>query len=132
MKRTSILTMIFFLTLFAAVNAQTNLQSNPNSKIPDLKPTFIVSDIYVVMQILEGIELKGNEVEAFLDVKNNLKSYLEMAKDKKLKVTDSLKINMPGYLAQNIITFLTRATLRGNMADQYKRFVDAIINSSKK
>ncbi|MFC2131378.1 hypothetical protein ACFLSQ_08075 [Bacteroidota bacterium] len=131
MKRTLILTMIFLLTLFVAVNAQTNLQSNPNAKIPDLKPTFIVSDIYVVMQILEGIELQGKEVEAFLDVKNNLKSYLETAQEKKLKVSDTLKVVMPGYLAQNIITFLARATLRGNMADQYKRFVDAIINSSK-
>jgi len=131
MKRTIISTMILLLSLFVAVNAQTHLQSNPNAKIPDLKPTFIVSDIYVVMQILEGIELQGKEVEAFLDVKNNLKSYLETAKEKKLKVSDTLKVVMPGYLAQNLITFLARATLRGNMADQYKRFVDAIINSSK-
>jgi hypothetical protein len=85
----------------------------------------------VIFTILDDIEIVGNEVEAFLEVKKSITGYLEEAQNKSLKVTDKITVNMPGHIAQNIITFLNRAKLKGNMAESYKRFVDGIIEASK-
>jgi len=133
MKRYVILVLFFGTILGINLLAQTPSGTllKPAKEFPVLKPTFIVSDIYVAIQILDGIELTGNEVDAFLEVKKTLRSYLETAQNQKLKVSDEMKVELQGHLAQNILTFLSRSVLKGNMAEQYKRFVDAIIESSK-
>ena len=131
MKKFAILVLFFAVAQVAITLAQQNTQTKTAKDYPLLKPTFVVSDIYVAMQILEGIDLNGNEVDAFLEVKNTLKSFLEKAQSDKLKATDMIKVDFPGHIAQNTMTFLGRSVLKGNMAEAYKRFVDALIESSK-
>jgi hypothetical protein len=130
--KTRILIVFCLLLASISLNAQTDTKIKSAKDFPVIKPTFVVSDVYVVLQILESIELSGNEIDAFIEVRDNLKSYLEIAKEKKLKVSDSMTVNMPGHIAQNTVTFLSRAKLKGNMVDDYKRFFDAIIEASKK
>lgn len=128
--------LIFAITLLSVSSLysqqQPQLINNNVKQNPIMKPVLIVSDIYMVMQILDGIDIKGQEVEAFLDIKNHLKSYLEDAKTKKLKATDNITVEMPTFIAHNILFFLNRATLRGDMADQYKRFIDSIVKAAPK
>jgi hypothetical protein len=132
MKRNIILVFLIILASGISVFAQNNgTLLKPAKDFPVLKPTFIVSDVYIALQILDGIELTGNEVDAFLEVKKVMKSYLETAQNQKLKVNDEMKVEMPGHIAQNVLTFLSRSILKGNMAEQYKRFVDAIVDASK-
>jgi hypothetical protein len=131
MKKLLIFVLFFVLAQVGTSFSQQNTQLKTPKDFPLLKPTFIVSDIYVAMQILDGIELNGNEVDAFLEVKGTLKSFLEKAQNDKLKVNDNIKVDFPGNIAQNTLTFLGRSVLKGNMAEQYKRFVDALIESSK-
>lgn len=130
MKRILFLAIILFAAFLFNANSQENRQMK-TEEFPVLKPTFIVSDIYIAVQILEGIDLKGQEVDAFLEVKKTLNAYMLTAQDKKMKVGDPMKVDLPANIAQNTLTFLGRATLKGNMADAYKRFVDAIVESSK-
>jgi len=132
MKKIVLLFAITVLFISSAFSQQQKLIKQDANKYPTMKPVLIVSDIYMVMQILDGIDIKGKEVEAFLDIKNHLKSYLDEAKKNKLKVTDNITVEMPTFIAHNIIFFLNRATLRGNMADQYKRFVDALVKAAPK
>lgn len=124
-----VLVAIAMIISVTVVFAQNNQQKAAEE--PIFKPTFIVGDIYVVFTILESIDIKGNEVEPFLETKNTISTYLQDAQNKNLKVTDKVTANMPAYIAQNLITFLSRATLKGSMAEAYKRFIDAIIESSK-
>jgi len=133
MKKVFLFIAIILFTVNAVYSQQQQQLINQNVKQNQvMKPVFIVSDIYIIMQILDGIDIKGKEVEAFLDIKNHLKSYLEKAKKDKLKATDNISVEMPTFIAHNILFFLNRATLRGNMADQYKRFVDALIKAAPK
>lgn len=133
MKRLFLLVAIVVFAISSVFSQQQQQLINKNvTQYPTMKPVLIVSDIYMVMQILDGINIKGKEVEAFLDIKNHLKSYLDEAKNKKLKVTDNITVEMPTFIAHNIIFFLNRATLRGDMADQYKRFVDALVKAAPK
>ena len=125
-----ILTSLLLVFAFSAMAfAQANTPKN--NQFPIFKPSFIVGDIYTIFTILDGIDIVGNEVEAFLEVKKTITTYLEDAQNKSLKVTDKITVDMPGHIAQNSITFLNRATLKGNMAESYKRFVDGIIEASK-
>jgi hypothetical protein len=126
MKKFILTTLILVFAFSAVTFSQTT-----NNQLPTYKPSFIVGDIYVIFTILDDIEIVGNEVEAFLEVKKSITGYLEEAQNKSLKVTDKITVNMPGHIAQNIITFLNRAKLKGNMAESYKRFVDGIIEASK-
>ena len=125
MKKLFNLSILLFFALISLTFAQQNKQ-----EVPVFKPTFIVSDVYIALTILENVDVKGNEVEAFIEVKNTLNSYLELAKNNNLKVSEKMTVSMPGNIAQNTITFLGRATLKGNMAESYKRFIDAIIQSA--
>lgn len=129
MKKLVLAVTLFLLTVSAVVFAQGN--KPVANEEPIFKPNFIVGDVYVVFTIFETIDIKGNEVEAFLEVKNTVNSYLQEAQNKNLKATDKIVVNMPTHLAQNCITFLSRATLKGNMAESYKRFIDAVIEASK-
>ncbi|MFH1049821.1 MAG: hypothetical protein V1779_02695 [bacterium] len=131
MKKLLILVLVFVIAQTGITFSQQNTQLKTAKDFPVLKPTFIVSDIYIAMQILDGIELNGNEVDAFLEVKNTMKSFLETAQNNKLKANDNIKVDLPGHIAQNALTFLSRSVLKGSMAEQYKRFVEAIIESSK-
>jgi len=131
MKKLFIFALLFVFVQTAMIFAQQNTQTKSPKDFPLLKPTFVVADIVVALQILDGIELNGGEVEAFLEVKSTLKSFLEKAQNDKLKTNDNIKVDFPGHIAQNTMTFLNRSVLKGNMAEQYKRFVDALIESSK-
>lgn len=131
MKKLLIFVLFLAIAQIGIAYSQKNTQTKSAQEFPLLKPTFIVADIYIALQILDGIELSGNEVDAFLEVKSTLKSFLETAQNNKLKANDNIKVDFPGHIAQNTMTFLSRSMLKGNMAEQYKRFVDALVESSK-
>jgi len=127
MKKLFIISLTVFLTVLNLALSQQNNQQ----EMPVYQPQFIVSDIYIAITILDGVDIKGNEVDAFLEVKKTLNDYLNDAKNKNLKAEDKIVVKMPAVIAQNTITFLSRAVLKGNLADAYKRFVDAIFASAK-
>ncbi len=127
MKKSFLLT----LSMFFAIISIALTQQNNQQEIPVYKPEFIVSDIYIAVTILDGVDIKGNEVDAFLEVKNTLNNYLKDAKNKNLKAEDKIVVEIQANIAQNLVTFLSRATLKGNLADAYKRFIDAIFASAK-
>jgi hypothetical protein len=111
--------------------AQATKLQTPPAKQPNLKPTFIIGDIYLAVQTLENVEIVGNEIEPFLQVKTTLNNILQEQQNANKKVTDSVKVDLPLPVAQNTLSFLSRAKLPGKIADQFKRFVDAIVESSK-
>ena len=130
MKR--IIPMLFLIIAISSVSlfAQKQLQT-PQPKAPVLKPTVLIADLFLVIQTLESVEITGNEVEAFLQAKNTLNGFLQDQQNANKRVTDSIKIELPLPVAQNTMSFLSRAKISGKVAEQFKRFVDAIVESSK-
>ncbi len=121
---------LFSLNLFGQSNS-TAQNAQQQQQFSILQPELHVSDIYLALNILEDVTLKGSEVEAFLEVTKQLNAYLDYAKKEELKASEKIRVNMHGRIAQNTLTFLNRATIKGKMANQYKRFTDAIENAPK-
>lgn len=120
----------FFLTssLFAQQN-QANLQ-DPQKQII-LKPTVIVEDLAFAYTTLGNVEIVGNEVESFLGCKTMIEGFIKTAQTTNKKPADSMVVEMPLLTAQNLINLLSRARITGAQAEQYKRFIDAIVESGK-
>lgn len=128
MKKLFILA-IFFAFSFVGFAQQQNLQQ-PETQI--LRPTVVVGDIAFIGQTLKTVEIKGSEVNAYLEVEKEITRILTDLQQKKAKLNDSVQIEIPLNIAQNTLTFMDRATLTGQNAVIYKRFSDALVASAKK
>ncbi len=120
----------FCFTIFAATGLFS--QSNKSTSAdPTLKPVFYVEDVVFAYQTLDNIDIAGSEVDAFLEVRDLLQKSIKDIQDAKKQQGDKYEINVPLHVAQNMVTFLTRAKFSGRNAELYKRFYDAIVESSK-
>jgi hypothetical protein len=105
--------------------------NKPTATPPMLKPVFNVEDVVFVYQTLDNIDIAGSEVDAFLEVRDFLQKTIKSIQDAKKQQGDTYQVEIPLPLAQNMVTFLTRAKFSGKNADMYKRFYDALVESSK-
>jgi hypothetical protein len=92
-----------------------------------IKPSFPISEIIFIIQLLDKIELKGSEVDALLEVKSLLIIPVVNAQKENKPITELLSIDFKVQQAQVLLGFLQRATLNGADAERYKRFIDTII-----
>lgn len=92
-----------------------------------IKPSFPVSEVIFIVQLLDKIELKGSEVDALLEVKSLLINPVVNAQKEKKPITELLTIDFKVQQAQVLLSFLQRATLNGADAERYKRFIDTIL-----
>lgn len=113
-----------------APNNQQNQQSqNAN---PSIQPIFIVGDLRFLYLSLNTIEIKGNEVDVFLDLQEKIKQVLETQSVAILKDEQNLQIDLDVQTAQRLITYSTRITLKAENAIRLKRFQKAIADAAKK
>lgn len=96
-----------------------------------IKPTFIVEDVVIALQILNNIEITGNEIDAFLNVKRTLQTIIKRVQDSSMQTTDQIRVEITVQTAQDMLTFLQRGKFSGQVAEKYKRFIDAIVESAK-
>lgn len=123
-----ILSLILTTNIFAQQN-QPNLQ-DPQRQII-LKPTVVVDDLAFAFTTLGNVEIVGNEVESFLACKVMLEGFIKTAQTSNKKPGDTMVVEMPLLTAQNLLNLLSRARITGAQAEQYKRFVDAVVESGK-
>ncbi|MDQ1267356.1 MAG: hypothetical protein QG635_2510 [Bacteroidota bacterium] len=104
--------------------------SKPTEPPPMLKPQFVVEDIYFAVQMLNSIEIQGNEVDAFLSVKNYMQSMVKALATQKRKNEDVVTVEIPLPIAQNLMSLLQRAKISGVNAERYKRFQNSLVASA--
>lgn len=127
-----------FLIIFSILFTYSAIaqQNQPNLQDPQrqiiLKPTVVVEDIAFAYTTLGNVEIVGNEVESFLSCKNMMEGFIKTAQTTNKKPSDTMVVDMPLLIAQNLINLLSRARITGAQAEQYKRFIDAIVESGKK
>jgi len=132
MKRALIIS-LFLIAIFG-INSfaqEKKLETQSQKQQIILKPYLIVGDIIYIAQLLNNVEIHGNEVESFLAVRTIINNTLLTIQNKNLQATDSLVVEMNIPIAQNLLNLLDRATIQGAHADRYKRFVEAIMESAK-
>ncbi len=126
------LVLFFALILIPIVVLGQQQQQNQQQDIPILTPKIIVGDIVFVTQALKTVEIKGSEVDAFLQVQQSFEKLIKELNTQQKKLNDTVDIRIPLNIAQNTVSFMDRATLQGQNAVVYKRFVDALVASTKK
>lgn len=131
MKKT-FLVLFFALVPFLALAQQSQKPLDQKQEVKILKPSVVIGDLVFVSQTLKTVEIKGNEVEAFLAVDKHITSILQDFNGKNKKASDTEIIEFPMNIAQNTLVFMDRASLSGQNAVIYKRFVDALVEAAKK
>ncbi|MFM7543515.1 MAG: hypothetical protein ACKO5I_02660 [Ignavibacteria bacterium] len=120
---------IIALTCISIIGATTLFAQLQNQQI--LKPVIQYSEIDFCLQLLKNIELRGNEVDALMEVRSIMISQLQKATKENKKPEESTTLEFTINQAQNLLAFLQRALLTGAVADRYKRFTDAIKTSAQ-
>ena len=96
-----------------------------------IKPKMAVADADFVAQLLNTIDISGSEVDAFLEVRGVFMKILETAvKDKKL-MSDQVTVEMTIPQAQNFVTLIQRAKLKGEGAVKFKELVTMVVDAAK-
>lgn len=116
--------MIFFMLSVSMFAQQEQAQQN-------IKPTITAGDLVFIANLLNSAEIKGNEVDAFIQSKDALKPYLEKISKEKLQTSSNIEMTLTIGNAQNIITFMERCKIAGADAERYKRIIDSFMAAAK-
>ncbi|MFP4369431.1 MAG: hypothetical protein ACOC2K_04720 [Bacteroidota bacterium] len=126
------LILIVITLIFAAISVSAQEVPAGEEKLENqiLKPTFIFGDIVFANKAMATIDIKGSEVDPFLQMQARLEGFINAAKEQEVTNTDSVTVQLTVAEANNLILFLERATLSGANAVRYKRFTDALRSSA--
>jgi polysaccharide deacetylase 2 family uncharacterized protein YibQ len=127
-----VLVLFFALVPFLTIAQQGQKPLAQQQEVKILKASIVIGDLVFVSQTLKTVEIKGNEVEAFLAVDKHITTILQDLTGKNKKAGDTEVIEFPMNIAQNTLVFMDRASLSGQNAVLYKRFVDALVEAAKK
>lgn len=120
---------IIALICISIICASTSFAQQQNQQI--LKPVIQYSEIDFCLQLLKNIELRGNEVDALIEIRSIMIGELQKGSKENKKLEDSTTLVFTFNQAKNLLSFLQRATLTGAVADRYKRFTDVITASAQ-
>ena len=127
MKSAISFSLILFCMCVFQMSTSYTLCAQQQQQQQTIKPSFPISEIIFIIQLLDKIELKGSEVDALLEVKSLLIIPVVNAQKENKPITELLSIDFKVQQAQVLLGFLQRATLNGADAERYKRIIDTII-----
>ena len=127
MKSAISFSLILFCMCVFQMSTSYTLCAQQQQQQQTIKPSFPISEIIFIIQLLDKIELKGSEVDALLEVKSLLIIPVVNAQKENKPITELLSIDFKVQQAQLLLGFLQRATINGADAERYKRFIDTII-----
>jgi hypothetical protein len=96
-----------------------------------LKPKFKFSNLRGAANFMNGIEIRGNEVDAYLDVRKVLTDAIEDATKAKKTDDDVITVELRADQIQNLATLMQRGTLKGADADAFKDIMTALNDAVK-
>lgn len=137
--RKAIITTVILLMSFGVLSAQQQTaqgSSQPLQEKTDLankviKPTFVVGDLVFAVNSMNSVKIQGKEVDAFLQVKEHFKPYLQKIQDQKMEIDQKIETEVPVGIANNLLIFLQRIELQGANAERYQRFKKTMIDAAK-
>lgn len=139
--RKAIITTVILLMSFGALSAQQQEtaqgSSQPLQQKNDLanqviKPTFVVGDLVFAVNSMNSVKIQGKEVDAFLQVKEHFKPYMQKIQNQKMEIDQKIETEVPVGIANNMLIFLQRIELQGANAERYQRFKKTMIDEAKR
>lgn len=135
--RTVVVAILACLTLSAfAVSA--SAQQTPSSSLAPaptkpvmISPKMKLADVKAVSQFIQGVDLRGTEVDAYLDTRKVLVEAAEAAGKAGKKDEDQVAIEMRLDQAQNLFTLMQRGQLKGAEAEKWREIVQSLQDAVK-
>lgn len=130
---------ILMLLLVAAVSVTVaSAQSNPSASLAPapqqpvtIKPKMKLADVKAVANFIQGVELRGTEVDAYLDTRKVLMDASEAATKASKKDEDVVSVEMRLDQAQNLFTLMQRGSLKGAEAEKWCEIVQSLQDAVK-
>ena len=105
--------------------AQDSLSPAPTKTVV-LEPKMKLVDVKNVAAFIQGVDLRGTEVDAYLDTRKVLTEAAAAAEKGGKKDEDLVSVSMRLDQAQNLFTLMQRGSLKGAEAEKYKEIIDAL------
>lgn len=130
MRKVTILIVLLFVS-FVFTNAQIVPDQNQDLQEKSITADFLAGDVVFAYNSLNTVNIQGNEVDAYLEVKNALKKYTDEIETTQKKAEDKVNVTMNVLVANNLMIFLQRVTLQGANAERYQRFKNTMFDAAK-
>ncbi len=119
-----------FLVATPDVSAQGQL--TPAAQAPVMvKPKMKLGDVKAVTQFISGVDIRGTEVDAYLDTRKILVDAIEAAGKASKKDDDQVTVEMKLEQVQNLFTLMQRGSLKGAEAEKFKEIETALREAVK-
>lgn len=128
--RTLSAVVIAMLLAVSGLTAQQQL-SQQSAESVIIKPKLTLGDVKIVTIFIGSVDIRGNEVDAFLDVKQTLSKAAEGATKAGKKDDDTIAVDMRLDTAQNFFLLMQRATLKAADAEKFKAILTAIQDAAR-
>lgn len=125
------LTIKLFLAALTVLSLTTTGVSAQQQQAQTIKPKMSLAEVEFTRLVLNTIEIRGNEVEAFMDVRGVFDKLLEAGQKDKKAGTDVVTVEMTYPQANNLLALMQRAKLTGENADRFKKVTDTIVASAQ-
>jgi ribosomal protein S1 len=119
------------ISVVSAVAQQSNASLTPQQEAVTIKPKLMLGDVKALSNFLLGIEIRGNEVDAFLDARKTLTAAAEAAAKAGKKDEDVITVDMRLDIAQNIFLLMQRASLKGAEAEKFKQIITSMQDAAR-
>ena len=139
MFRSTLIAVLFCcVTVVAFAQPQGTVQTSAqqgsltnNQEMIVIKPKLALADVKGVSQFLESVEIRGTEVDAYLDVKKALNTVVAEGVKSNRKPEEMVVVEMRMDVANNFYVLMQRATLKGAEAEKFRQIIVAVQEAAK-
>lgn len=96
-----------------------------------ISPKMKLQDVKNVSQFIQGVDLRGTEVDAYLDTRKVLVDAADAATKAGKKDDDLIVVTMRLDQAQNLFTLMQRGQLKGAEAEKWREIVQSLQDAVK-
>jgi len=114
----------------AAQQPSSSLAPAPTQSIM-IKPKMKLIDVKNVSQFIQGVDLRGTEVDAYLDTRKVLTEAVDAATKGGKKDEDQIAVEMRLDQGQNLFTLMQRGQLKGAEAEKWREIVQSLQDAVK-
>ncbi len=111
-------------------NSSSSLAPAPQQPVV-IKPKMKLADVKAVANFIQGVDLRGTEVDAYLDTRKVLTEASEAAAKANKKDDDQITVEMRLDQAQNLFTLMQRGQLKGAEAEKWREIVQSLQDAVK-
>lgn len=107
-------------------------QLTPAAQAPVIvKPKLKLGDVKALIQLIAEVDIRGQEVDAYLDTKKALSGAVDAATKAGTKDDGTVALEMRAEQVQNLFMLMQRSQLKGAAAEKFKEIVTLLDEAAK-